>query len=112
MPQSELVSYYQKAKAFVFPIKWREPFGLVPVEAMSCGTPVLAYANGGVAETVIDGKTGILAEESEGVERLVEKFEQLKNIDPKVCRKHVEENFTVSKMADGYEKLFYKLTKE
>ena len=111
MPQHELVDYYQRAKAFIFPIKWNEPFGLVPVEAMSCGTPVLAYSNGGVSETVKSGETGVLVDQSEGVDGLVEGFDSLKKIDPADCRAHVEENFTVSKMADDYEKLYYKLQK-
>ncbi len=112
MPQEELVGYYQKAEAFVFPIKWNEPFGLVPVEAMSCGTPVLAYANGGVAETVLSGKTGILVDQSAGVNGLIEGFEKIKKISPATCRSHVERNFTISKMAKDYEKLYRKLIKK
>lgn len=112
MPQKELVNYYQKAKAFIFPIKWNEPFGLVPVEAMSCGTPVLAYKNGGTAETIIDGKTGILVDEKEGVPGLIKGFKELEKIEPKDCRAHVEKNFTISKMADGYEALYKKILKE
>ncbi len=111
MSQGDLVDYYQRAKAFVFPIKWNEPFGLVPVEAMSCGTPVIAFKNGGVAETVIDGETGFLVEESDSIEGLIEAHSKIKKIRPKACRKHVESNFTVSKMTSDYEKLYKKISK-
>ena len=112
MPQSKLVDYYQRAKAFLFPIKWNEPFGLVPVEAMSCGTPVVAFKNGGVTETVLEGKTGYLVNQKEGVDGLVTALKKIKKIRPADCRSHVESNFSVSKMAENYEKLYYKLLKE
>ncbi len=109
MPQKDLVYYYQNAEAFLFPIKWNEPFGLVPVEAMSCGTPVVAYKNGGAKETIKDKLTGFLVEEEKGVDGLIEAVKKIKEISPKNCRKHVEENFTVSKMTKDYENLYYKL---
>ncbi len=109
MPQNKLVKYYQKARAFIFPIKWNEPFGLVPVEAMSCGTPVIAYKNGGVAETVISGKTGVLVNQSKGVDGLAEGFKSIKKIKPSDCRNHIENNFTVSEMTKEYEKIYKKL---
>lgn len=110
MPQKELVSYYQKAKAFLFPIKWREPFGLVPVEAMSCGTPVVAFKNGGVGETVIDGKTGYLINQDKGIEGLKTALKKIDEIKPSDCRSHVTNHFSVSKMTDDYEEIYHKLT--
>ncbi len=111
MPQEKLVNYYQNAKAFLFPIRWNEPFGLVPVEAMACGTPAISYKNGGATETIIDGKTGFLVEEEKGVKGLIEAVKKVENINPVDCRKHVENNFSISKMVEDYERVYYKLTK-
>lgn len=90
-PREVLIDYMQRARAFVFAAE--EDFGIVPVEAQGCGTPVIAYGKGGVTETVIDGKTGILFRE-QTVESLidgVERFEQsLASFDPEVIRKNAE----------------------
>jgi glycosyltransferase involved in cell wall biosynthesis len=86
----ELVKLYAGAKAF-FALATDEDFGITPVEAMSCGTPVIAYYGGGYKETVIDGKTGIFFHK-QSVESLVEaikKFERMK-IDGEVCKKQAE----------------------
>jgi glycosyltransferase involved in cell wall biosynthesis len=90
VPDEELVKLYAGAKAFIATAT-DEDFGITPVEAMLCGTPVIAYHGGGFKETIIDGKTGIFYHES-NVNALVDavkKFERLK-IDPKDCRKHAE----------------------
>jgi len=57
-----MVNLYQNALATLFPVKWREPFGLIPIESMACGTPVVVYANGAVAEVVRDGATGFVVD--------------------------------------------------
>src|SRR3989338_11635975 len=61
---SDKLKLYQKAKAFLFPILWEEPFGLVMIEALSCGTPVVAFGNGAIPEVVVDGKIGFVIENS------------------------------------------------
>lgn len=108
------------AKALLFPIKWEEPFGMVMIEAMACGTPVIAYNRGSVPEIVKDGATGFIIDpdnenrpgkgswiiKKQGVEGLVEAVKRIGEIDRRNCRKHVEEYFTVEKMADGYEKVY------
>ncbi|MGC8617070.1 MAG: glycosyltransferase family 4 protein [Desulfurella sp.] len=84
-----LKHYMQKAKAFVFAAK--EDFGIVPVEAMSCGTPVIAYKNGGVLETVVDNVTGMFFEEQSvsSIIKAIVAFESKKdNFDPTIIRKH------------------------
>lgn len=93
---------YQQAKAFLFPILWDEPFGLVMIEAMSCGTPVVAFRNGSIPEVVLDSKTGFVVDNENEMIEAVKKIDQ---ISREKCRKHVEENFTVEKMIDNYEKV-------
>lgn len=98
------------AKALLFPIHWEEPFGLVMVEAMACGTPVIAYNRGSVPEIIRDGVTGFIVDEHKGVAGLVEAIGRIGEIDRAACRKHVEENFTVEKMVDGYERVYKKIS--
>lgn len=112
------------AKALLFPIHWDEPFGLIMVEAMAVGTPVIAYNRGSVPEIVKDGVTGFIVEpkgfnllgskkqwiiKKQGVEGLVEAVKRIGEIDRAACRRHVEENFTVEKMVEGYEKVYRKV---
>ena len=99
---------YQKAKVFIFPIKWNEPFGLVMIEAMSCGTPVAAFNKGAVPEVVVNGKSGFVVENEEAMEEALKKIESISRED---CRKQVEENFTVEKMIDDYEKALLSLSR-
>ncbi len=110
----ELKNYYKNAIAFLFPLQWEEPFGLTMIEAMACGTPVIAFKRGSVPEIVSDKKTGfVVPPRSKGGKTNYGGFvEAVKNIDKisrKECRKRVEENFTTNKMTDEYEKLYYKL---
>ena len=90
---------FSKAKCFLFPIDWEEPFGLVMLEAMACGTPVVAYKRGSVPEVIKDGQTGFVVETYEEFLAAVKKVDQ---ISPEACRQHVEENFSVQRMTDRY----------
>jgi glycosyltransferase involved in cell wall biosynthesis len=88
------------ARCLVFPILWDEPFGMVMVEAMACGTPVVAFPNGSVPEVVVDGSTGIIVEhESE----LAAAIGRASALDPADCRRDVEKRFSIQAMAAGYE---------
>lgn len=102
------LTLYKQAKALLFPIEWEEPFGMVMIEAMACGTPVIAYGRGSVPEIVIDGKTGFIVNDIDG---MVEAIKKIDTIDRAACRKHVEENFSVEKMVEGYEEVYKKLGK-
>jgi glycosyltransferase involved in cell wall biosynthesis len=91
------------ARALLFPIDWPEPFGLVMAEAMACGTPVIARPKGAAPEVVMDGVTGILADDRDSLIRAVDAVQR---IDRAACRRHVEENFSVAAMADRYESIY------
>lgn len=115
---AEKSDFIKNAKAFLFPLRWPEPFGLTMIESMACGTPVVAYNNGSVSEIVRDGVTGFIIEpEDSGVESkwsikkkgkggLMEAIKRIGEIDRRNCRKHVEENFTTEKMVEGYERVY------
>lgn len=103
MGLQEKIELLKGAEALVFPIVWPEPFGLVMIEAMAVGTPVVAYKNGAVAEVVEDGKTGFVVDQSQGVGGLSVAIKRVKEIDRAACRKHVEEHFTVEKMIESLE---------
>jgi len=95
----------------LFPIHWEEPFGLVMAESMAGGTPVIAYDRGSVREVVKDKKTGFIVEEGEGIEGLAEAVKKIDKINRQECRDYVEENFSVGKMVDGYEKVYSSLVR-
>ena len=90
LPRAEIIKLYAKAKCFVFPPE--EDFGLVPVEAQACSTPVIAYWVWGALETVLSGKTGIFFEEQtpESLQKAIDLFETM-TFDAQVIRKHAEQ---------------------
>jgi glycosyltransferase involved in cell wall biosynthesis len=90
------------AAALVFPIQWPEPFGMVMIESMAVGTPVLATRCGSVAEVVRDGVTGIVRERPEHLAREVGRALEL---DRAACREHVRRNFSLARMTDRHERL-------
>lgn len=105
---------YSDAKAFLFPIQWEEPFGLVMIESMACGTPVIAFNKGSVPEIIKDGKTGFIVDylNKKGkvnIEGFIKAIKKIDQIDRRECRKWVEENFAIDKMINEYEKTYYKL---
>jgi len=107
----------RNALALINPVKWNEPFGLVMIEAMACGTPVIAFNQGSVPELVKNDQTGFIVSQFNkkrkiNIEGLVEAIKKINQIDRRECRKRVEENFTVEKMVDGYEKLYYEIVKK
>lgn len=91
------------ADALLFPVIWPEPFGLVMIEAMAAGTPVIAYRNGAVPEVVAEGTTGFVVDETQGVGGLAVAIQRIGEIGRADCRKRVEDSFTVEKMIDSLE---------
>lgn len=104
----ERINLFKNAKALLFPIQWEEPFGLVMIEAMACGTPVIAYPNGAVKEVVKNKKTGFIVK---NVSEMARAIKNIDSIDRLVCRKLVENNFSTQKMVDNYEFIIKKLAK-
>jgi glycosyltransferase involved in cell wall biosynthesis len=119
---------YGQASYFIYPVRWEEPFGFVFVEAMACGTPVIAFAKGAVPEVILDGKTGFVVNPSDddirgdwiikktGTEGLREAVERIHSMPEneylqmrKNCREHVEKNFTIKRMAEEYENVYKKI---
>jgi glycosyltransferase involved in cell wall biosynthesis len=91
------------AVGMLFPITWQEPFGLVMIESMAAGTPVIAMELGSTSEVIAHGKTGFLCH---SIEECVEAIARLPQIDRYVCREHVLKHFSVQRMVDGYEAVY------
>ena len=91
------------ASALVFPIRWNEPFGMVMLEALACGTPVLAFPEGAAPEVVDDGRTGFLCEDEEA---MVEAIGRLSELDRSDCRMAVEGYFSTDRMVAEHIELF------
>lgn len=96
-------SFYREAKALLYPIEWDEPFGLVMVEAMACGTPVIAFNHGSVKEIVKNSVTGFVVNT---IPEMVRAMKKIDTIDRKKCRAWVEQKFSVPAMVDSYEEVY------
>jgi glycosyltransferase involved in cell wall biosynthesis len=101
------VEFLGNAYALLFPIDWPEPFGLVMVEAMACGTPIIAYRHGSVPEVIADGVTGFIVDEVEGAVKAVARIATLNRNH---CRQRFEQRFSVVRMAEDYEAIYRRLT--
>lgn len=98
---------YANALAFLMPIEWEEPFGLVMTEAMASGTPVIAYNRGSVPELVEDEKTGYIVE---SIDDMIGAVKNAERIRPEDCRQHVRDNFSSERMTEEYLKVYNYLT--
>lgn len=130
MNRSELVQKYQHSKLFLFPMRWEEPFGLVIIESLACGTPVVAYARGSAPEIIDDGVTGFLVNPTDddkrgdwivkktGIAGLIEAVNRIYSLsltDYKAmrhaCRDQAATKFSVNRMVSDYTDLYAKLTR-
>jgi glycosyltransferase involved in cell wall biosynthesis len=103
---SEKSAFLGNAKALLFPIDWPEPFGLVLIESIACGTPVIAWRCGSVSEIIDDGKTGFIVDTEDEAIQAVLKLDQL---DRLTVRRAFEERFTADVMARNYLRLYWRL---
>lgn len=94
------------AFAALFPIEWPEPFGLVMIEALACGTPVIATPHGAVPEVIQDGKTGFLVD---NVEQAMAALAKIPGLSRRACREDFERRFSSRAMADGYLEIYQRL---
>jgi glycosyltransferase involved in cell wall biosynthesis len=104
--EKEKEDFLGNAYALLFPIDWPEPFGLVLIEAMACGTPVIAYGRGSVPELVEEGVTGFIVQNQA---EAVKAVERVSSIDREKCRRVFEERFTAARMAKDYLEVYQRL---
>lgn len=128
MVGDEKVKFYQNAKLLLSPIQWEEPFGMVMIESLSCGTPIVAFARGSVPEIIEDGKTGFIVNSSpidvrgdwiikktgiEGIREAVNKIFDMPENEylrmRKNCRENALQKFTIEKMTDNHIKLYKRI---
>ena len=105
---SRKMSIVSRAKALLFPIDWEEPFGMAVIEALACGTPVVAMNRGAMPEIINHGVNGFLAESQADFKKFMQRVDE---IDPYACRKSVENKFSAQKMAQKYLKRYEKVIK-
>lgn len=107
MDEQRKAAFLGGALALLFPIDWPEPFGLVMIEAMACGTPVIAYRHGSVPEVISENVSGFVVA---SIEQAVAAVERLDQIDRRGCRAYFEQHFTVEHMLQGYLDLYHRQT--
>lgn len=103
VPHAEKLRLLAGARALLFPIRWNEPFGLVMLEAMACGTPVLAFPEGAAPEVIDDGRTGFLCDDEAA---MVEALARVGEIDRRACRSAVEGYFSTERMVREHLELY------
>jgi glycosyltransferase involved in cell wall biosynthesis len=104
--EHEKCGFVGNARALLFPIDWPEPFGLVLIEAMACGTPVIAYRMGSVPEIVDEGATGFIVN---NIDEAAKAVERVGSIQRAACRRIFEERFSAARMARDYTAVYEKL---
>ena len=90
----------------MFPIQWPEPFGLVMLESMAAGTPVIAIKNGAVPEVIEDGRSGFVVN---GIDEMAAAVDKVASLSPFECRAYVEARFSPEKMVGDYEKAYQRI---
>ena len=100
------VELYERARCTLFPIQWPEPFGLVMIESLACGTPVIAMRQGSVPEVIEHGRTGFIVDTAD---EMVEAYAHIDEIDPAECRRAVEERFGSEAFVAAHEAAYERL---
>jgi len=99
----EKVSLLNRARGFLNPIEWEEPFGMVMAEAMAVGCPVISFARGAAPELIVDGETGFLVQ---NLDQMIERIAYVDQIDRAALRSYVEHNFSAEAMARNYVRVY------
>ena len=99
----EKMRLFSRARGYLYPIQWDEPFGITMVEAMACGTPVVTFKRGAAPEIVAHEVTGFVVET---MDEFIEAVKQVGEIDAQKCRQRAESMFTAQAMVDGYERVY------
>jgi glycosyltransferase involved in cell wall biosynthesis len=106
LPHDQLMQEVGRARGFLFPPQWEEPFGLAVAESMAAGTPVLAYPRGSMSELVKHGESGYLVCTED---EMVDAIYRIERLDRRRCRSWVGENFSLEQMVRGYERLYRRI---
>ena len=109
VPHNHKLELLARAKGLLFPIRWNEPFGMVMIEAMACGTPVIAFREGAAPEVVDDGVTGFLVDDTAA---MVDAIHRVDTLDRAACRRSVEEYFSTDRMVAEHIELFGELIRK
>jgi hypothetical protein len=102
----EKVDLFSRAHGLLNPIEWNEPFGMVVIEAMAAGCPVISFAQGALPEIVSHGKSGFLVD---NIHQMIHCIGDLKALDRKAVRAHIEHNFSVRVMAENYTRVYHQV---
>lgn len=97
------IAFLKNAQALLMPIRWNEPFGMVMIEAMACGTPVIGFRKAAIPEIVQHEKTGFIVNTVQEMSKAMNRIETINRAE---CRKHVEKKFSIQTLADHYEKIY------
>ncbi|MDD5589771.1 MAG: glycosyltransferase, partial [Candidatus Portnoybacteria bacterium] len=103
------VDLFRNARGVLMPVQWEEPFGMVMIEAMACGTPTIAFRRGSIPEVVSDKKTGYVVND---VLEIVEAIKNIDRISREETRKRAENYFSIEKMIAGYIKVYTRIIEE
>jgi glycosyltransferase involved in cell wall biosynthesis len=106
IPDSKKSTFLGRARAMLFPIDWPEPFGLVMIESLACGTPVVAYRGGSVDEVIEHGVTGFVVD---NLDQAVDATKRTHTLDRRACRDAFTRRFSAARMASGYVRLYRQL---
>ena len=106
IPDSRKSTFLGQARALLFPIDWPEPFGLVMIESLACGTPVVAFRGGSVDEVIEDGVTGFVVD---NLDQAIDATRRAHTLDRRACRAAFSRRFSDAKMASAYVRLYRQL---
>jgi glycosyltransferase involved in cell wall biosynthesis len=107
--EAEKGDFLSRAAALLFPVDWPEPFGLVMIEALACGTPVIAFRRGSVPEVIEDGLTGYIVD---NLEEAVDATKRIPLISRQICRSEFERRFSARRMCHDYLRVYRKVLEE